>query len=123
MAKAGYPGLKVFIRVGIEIDVTQQFRHRQFPAGNPLANVLVVVIGAIVIAVSLVLGIVAFIALASAVVVAAAIIGVRLWWFNRKLGRRRKNHVNQYRGTGADRDVIEGEFHEVGPENDQDSSD
>ena len=103
--------------------MTQQFRHRQFSAGNPLANVLVVVIGAIVITVSLVLGIVAFVALASAVMVAAAIIGVRLWWFSRKLGRRRKNHVNQYRGTGADKNVIEGEFREVGPENDQDPSD
>ncbi len=103
--------------------MTQQFRHRQFPAGNPLANVLVVVIGAVVIAVSLVLGIVAFVALAGAVMVAAAIIGVRLWWFNRKLGGRRKNHVNQYRGPGAGKDVIEGEFREVGPENDQDSSD
>ena len=103
--------------------MTQQFRHRQFSAGNPLANVLVVVIGAIVITVSLVLGIVAFVALASAVMVAAAIIGVRLWWFSRKLGRRRKNHVNQYRGTGADKNVIEGEFSEVGPENDQDPSD
>lgn len=103
--------------------MTQQFRHRQFSAGNPLANVFVVVIGAIVIAVSLVLGIVAFVALAGAVMVAAAIIGVRLWWFNRKLGGHRKNHVNQYRGTATDKDVIEGEFHEVGPENDQDSSD
>ena len=103
--------------------MTQQFRHRQFSAGNPLANVLVVVIGAIVITVSLVLGIVAFVALASAVMAAAAIIGVRLWWFSRKLGRRRKNHVNQYRGTGADKNVIEGEFREVGPENDQDPSD
>ena len=46
--------------------MTQHFKHRQFPAGNPLANALVVVIGAIVIAVSLVLGVVAFVALASA---------------------------------------------------------
>ena len=103
--------------------MTQQFKHRQFPAGNPLANVLVVIIGSIVIAVSLVLGFVAFIALAGAVLVAAAIIGVRLWWFNRRLGGRRKDHANQYSGTATGKDVIEGEFRVVGTENDQDSID
>ena len=66
--------------------MTQQFRHRQFSAGNPLANALVVVVGAVVIGVSFVLGIVAFVALASAVLVLGAIIGVRVWWLNRKLG-------------------------------------
>ena len=71
---------------------------------------------------SSVLGFVAFIALAGAVLVAAAIIGVRLWWFNRRLGGRRKDHANQNRGTATGKDVIEGEFREVGTENDQDSS-
>ena len=102
--------------------MTQQFKHRQIPAGNPLANILVVIIGSIVIAVSLVLGFVAFIALAGAVLVAAAIIGVRLWWFNRRLSGRHKDNANQNKGTATGKDVIEGEFREVGTENDLDSS-
>jgi hypothetical protein len=103
--------------------VTQQFKFRQFPAGNPLANVLVVVIGAIVIAVSFVLGIVAFVALASAVMVAAAIIGIRLWWMNRRLGRNHKHRANRKGGSAAGAEVIEGEFRVVGPTEKEDRSD
>jgi hypothetical protein len=55
----------------------QQFRHRQFPANNPLANALVIIVGVLVIAVSLVLGVVAFIALLAAAIVMAGVIGAR----------------------------------------------
>jgi len=102
--------------------LNQQFKHRQFPAGNPLANALVVVVGAVVIAVSFVLGIVAFVALASAVLVMAAIIGVRVWWLNRKLGARQKTHVNQKRKSATGAEIIEGEFRVVGPDKDRDST-
>ncbi len=63
--------------------MTQQLKQRQFPAGNPLANALVVVVGVLVIAVSFVLGLVALVATA---IVLAAIIGVRVWWLKRKFG-------------------------------------
>ena len=102
--------------------MTQHFKQRQFPAGNPLANALVVVVGAVVIAVSFVLGVVAFVALAGAVLVMAAIIGVRVWWLNRKMGARRNNHVNQKRGSSAQTEIIEGEFRVVGPDKDHDST-
>ena len=102
--------------------MNQQFKHRQFPAGNPLANALVVVVGAVVIAVSFVLGVVAFVALASAVLVMAAIIGVRVWWLNRKIGARQKNHVNQKRTSATGAEIIEGEFRVVGPDKDRDST-
>ena len=103
--------------------MTQEFKHRQFPPGNPLANALVVVVGAIVIAVAFVLGVFALVALASAVMVLAAIIGVRVWWLQRKVGAARKNHVNQKGGPAADGEVIEGEFRVVGPDNGQESAD
>ena len=103
--------------------MTQQIKFRQSPSGNPLANVLVVVIGAIVIAVSFVLGIVAFVALASAVMVAAAIIGIRLWWMNRRLGGNRNYRGERKGGSAAGTEVIEGEFRVVGPNEEQDRSD
>lgn len=101
--------------------MNQQFKHRQFPAGNPLANALVIVVGALVIGVSFVLGIVAFVALVAAAIVMAAIIGVRVWWLNRKLGARSKSHVNQKRGSASGSEIIEGEFRVVGPDKDRDS--
>ena len=103
--------------------MTQDFKHRQFPAGNPLANALVVAVGAIVITVSFVLGIFAFLALVSALLVLAAIIGVRVWWLKRKLGARQKNHVNQKGGPTGGGEVIEGEFRVLGPDNGQESAD
>ncbi len=102
--------------------LNQQFKNRQFLAGNPLANVLVIVVGAIVIGVSFVLGLVAFVALLAAAVVMAAIIGVRVWWLNRKLGPRQKSYVNQKRGPSSGSEIIEGDFRVVGPDKDRDSS-
>jgi len=103
--------------------VTQQFKQRQFPAGNPLANVLVVIVGAIVIAVSFVLGVVAFVALASALVVMAAIIGVRLWWLNRRLGGGRSGNVKQNSANATGKAVIEGEYRVEGTDTDRDQAD
>ncbi|MDZ7643402.1 MAG: hypothetical protein U5K76_03710 [Woeseiaceae bacterium] len=89
-------------------------RNRQFPAGNPLANALVVVVGVLAIGLSLVLGFVALIALGSIFVVLAAIIGIRVWWQQRRM---RKQAARQQRGGGAPGDarydVIEGEYREV----------
>ncbi len=102
--------------------MTQQFRHRQFPAGNPLANALVVVVGAVVIGVSFVLGVVAFVALASAVLVMGAIIGVRVWWLNRKLGARQNNPMNQKGNSATGNEIIEGEFRVIGSDKDPDST-
>lgn len=100
----------------------QEFKQRQFPAGNPLANVLVIVVGVLVIAVSFVLGVVALLALLAAAVVLAAVIGARVWWLNRKLARRPKNHVHQRGETRASARIIEGEFRELGPDKDHDTT-
>ena len=75
--------------------------------GGPLANLLVVIVGAIIIGVSLVLGFFAFLALSVAVLIAAAVITVRSWW----LGRKRPHAADQ-RSTESDQ-FIEGEFHVV----------
>ena len=84
---------------------------RGFSAGNPIANALVVIVGALAIAASIVLGFVAFVVLGSVILVLAAIVSIRIWWFNRRLRRR---------GTGPGGPeqqppggVIEGEYHVV----------
>jgi hypothetical protein len=88
------------------------------PAGNPLANILVVIAGALAIGVSIVLGFFAFVALSAVVLVAAAIIGVRVWWFKRKLQKNARTETG-----GSERSsihgVIEGEYHEVSRDRDE----
>ena len=88
-------------------------RHRSFPAGNPLANALVVIVGALAIALSFILGVVAFVALASVLLVLAAIVGIRIWWLNRRLARSAKRN-----SEAAQVDVIEGEYRVVTDDDD-----
>ena len=83
-------------------------RNRQFPAGNPLANALVVIVGALVIGLSFVVGIVAFVALAAIMLVLGAVIGIRVWWHNRTLGQ-----VPQSPGQAGQPGIIEGEYRVV----------
>jgi len=83
---------------------------RGFPAGNPIANALVIVVGTLAIAASIVLGFFAFVVFGSALLILAAVVGIRLWWFRRKAARR-PGHVRPG-GSGAHR-TIEGEYHVV----------
>jgi predicted lipid-binding transport protein (Tim44 family) len=80
-----------------------------FPAGNPIANILVVIAGALVIGASIVVGFFAFVALSAIVLVAAAIIGIRVWWLNRKIARGQPQ-TDAQRQQDAPGGVIEGEF-------------
>lgn len=82
--------------------------NRGLPAGNPIANLFVIIVGALVIGVSVVLGFVAFIVLGSIVLILASVVGIRLWWFNRRL-RRQQGNPQSRAGTGQS-GVIEGEF-------------
>ena len=90
--------------------------NRGLPAGNPIANIFVIVVGALVIGVSVVLGFVAFVVLGSILVVLAGVVGLRLWWFNRKLRRQAPNNQSNNQGSHQRRDqggsggVIEGEY-------------
>lgn len=90
---------------------------RKLPFSNPIANALVVLVGTLAIAASVVLGFIALLVLGSLVLVLAAVIGIRVWWFNRKVARRAKS-----RDAGGDRDgrearvrihVIEGDYRDV----------
>jgi hypothetical protein len=90
-------------------------RGRRLPLGNPLANALVVLAGTLVIVASVILGFIALVAVGSLVLVLAAIIGIRLWWLNRKLTRRGRGRDA---GTHASGErvrvhVIEGEYRDL----------
>ena len=75
--------------------------------GGPLANILVVIVGAIIIGISLVLGFFAFLALSAALLIGAVVLGVRSWW----LGRKSPQNVAAEPTAGDE--FIEGEFHVV----------
>lgn len=93
--------------------MNQQFRHRQFPAGNPLANALVVIVGGLAIGVAVVLGFVAFMALASILLVFGAIVGIRVWWMNRRLRRQQRGAGKGSTDSPNEVSVIEGEYRVV----------
>jgi len=92
--------------------------NRRFPAGNPLANLLVIIVGALAIGVSIVLGFFAFLVLSGVILVMATVIGIRLWWFNRKTQRAPSAKTDQSgaRSTGG---VIEGEYVVVDKDDDK----
>jgi len=85
--------------------------NRGIPAGNPIANVLVVIAGALAIGASIVLGFFAFLVLGGIVLVLGAIISLRVWWFKRKL--RNQPGMGQRQDPGPPGGVIEGEYHVV----------
>ena len=95
--------------------------NRGFPAGNPIANVFVVIVGALAIGASIVLGFFAFVILGSIILMMAAVIGLRVWWFNRKL-RSQTPPGGHSDGDSASRSatggVIEGEYQVVADDRD-----
>ena len=88
------------------------YLKREFPAGNPIANALVIVAGVLVVSLAIVLGFFAFVALSAIVLVSAAVIGIRVWWLNRKL--RAAGATSADRDARTSVDVIEGEYRIVG---------
>jgi len=72
-----------------------------FPAGNPIANLLVIIGGALAIGVSIVLGFFAFVAL-----------GGIILWFKRKL-QQRSAIDDAGHGPKSPNGVIEGEYRVV----------
>lgn len=85
--------------------------RRPFPGGNPFANALVIVAGAIVITLALILGFFAFLALAALVLVSAAAVSLRLWWLRRRSLRQSSDRQGNRQRRAAG--VIEGEFRVV----------
>jgi membrane protein implicated in regulation of membrane protease activity len=104
-----------------------------FPAGSPIANFVVVIAGLLAIGISVVLGFFAIVALGISVVlgffaivalgsiilVAAALIGIRAWWFNYK--RRRQSPADRQSQARRQpiRGVIEGEYRVVDKNRDE----
>lgn len=89
--------------------------NRGFVAGNPIANVFVVIVGVLAISISIVLGFFAFVVLGSIVLIMAAMVGIRVWWFKRQLrGAVPPNAAaGPNKSTGG---VIEGEYRVVADE-------
>ena len=85
-----------------------------FSAGNPIANFFVIIIGVLAITASIILGFFAFVILGSIVLIMAAIIGLRVWWFKRKL-QKSAPHAAAQRTQQQD-GIIEGEFKVVADE-------
>jgi len=101
--------------------VNQPFRNRQLPAGNPLANVLVVIVGIIVISLSLALGFVVFVGIAGFMLIMAAVVSVRVWWLKRRFAAKvGEEPRHSPRTTGTIR-IIEGEYQEVRKSRDDES--
>ena len=94
------------------------YQGRKMPFSNPLANALVVVVGALAIGASILLGFIAFVALGTLVLVLAAIVGIRVWWFNRKLGRGVAKGQAEASEQAVKVKVIEGEFRVLRPDGD-----
>ena len=89
---------------------------RGFPAGNPIANIFVVIVGALAIGASIVLGFFAFVILGSIVLIMAALIGIRVWWFKRKMVGQVPPNGNSSGDPGSGErtgGVIEGEYQVV----------
>ena len=79
-------------------------------AGNPLANALLLVVGALAVGAAIVLGFFAFIVLSGIVLVLAAIVGIRLWWFSRKLRGEARGPSGTREEQASSGRVIEGEY-------------
>ena len=98
--------------------MVKQSHRSGIPAGNPIANAVVVIVGMLTIAVSIVLGFFAFVALGAIVLVTAAVIGLRAWWFNQKL-RRQGSAKPRPAGRGDQPGVIEGEYRVLNRDRDE----
>lgn len=92
---------------------------RKLPFGNPLANALVVLVGTLAVAASIVLGFIAFLVVGSLILMMAAIIGIRVWWFKRKLAKSAGSASGAAKRPESP-SVIEGEFRELSGSPDRD---
>ena len=84
-----------------------------FPAGGPIASALVIIVGSLVIAASLVVGFLAFLILGSALLVLAAVVSARLWWLRRKMARDPAFRTATQGRAGRTQQTIEGEYRVV----------
>ena len=86
-----------------------------------MANLFVIIVGALVVGVSVVLGVVAFITLGGLVLVLAAVIGVRVWWLGRKMRKQFAAGETEAGERSASIEIIEGEYRVVSTQKRKDS--
>ena len=82
-------------------------------ASNPIANALVIVVGTIAIAASIVVGLFAAVVLGAALLILAAFVGIRMWWLQRKAPRGPGVPPQASPGHPGTSQTIEGEYHVV----------
>lgn len=93
--------------------MNQQYRQPPFQPGNPLANILVVIAGIVIISLSLTLGFFIFLGIAGFLLITAVVVGVRNWWFRRKMNAAAASNRRQRAGNRESRQIIEGEYREI----------
>jgi hypothetical protein len=103
--------------------LNRQPPNRHFSTGNPIADVLVVLVGALAIGAFIVLGVVAFVALGGILLVFAAVLGIRLWWLDKKSTKEKRKPSVVERTRPGDHAIIEGEFRDVSAEQDEKRAD
>lgn len=93
--------------------MNQAYRNKQFPLSNPIANILVIIVGTLAIGLSIVIGFFAFVTLGGLLLVVAAIIGIRVWWLNRKFAKQRSARGGPRSARSPEIEIIEGEYRVV----------
>ncbi len=93
--------------------------ERGFPAGSPFASALVIIVGSLAIAASIVVGFFAFVILGSLLLILAAVVSIRLWWYRRKLSRDPTFHTSHAGRDAENGRTIEGEYRVVIEETDE----
>jgi len=101
----------------------RQTSNRHISAGNPIANVLVVIVGVLTIGAFIVLGVVAAVVLGGVVLVLAAVLGIRMWWFGRKIPIHARTASRRGQSKPGDNAVIEGEFQDISADQDENRPD
>ncbi len=101
----------------------RQTSNRHISAGNPIANVLVVIVGMLTIGAFIVLGVVAAVALGGVVMVLAAVLGIRMWWLGRKMPIHMRTASRRGQSEPGDNAVIEGEFQDISADQDENRPD
>ncbi len=96
--------------------------NRGISASNPIASALVIIVGTLAIGASILLGFLVFVVLGSIILVIAGVVGIRLWWFNRQLRKNAGRRHAASAGRESAIDVIEGEYHVVHKDSNDDGS-